>query len=84
MGTMSILERLKAEWNLYRSKSNLRFEAMQDQIAEFGRRLDKYDKPAHSHTKSDGKKGKRVNAKPVPILDRPEVMKASGVGQDPK
>ena len=91
MGTISILERLKAEWREYRLKSNVRFDAMQSQIEDFGKRLDKYDLPAHSQTipaekmpkgrKSSPRKGL---AKPIPILDRPAVMEAAGVGEDPR
>jgi hypothetical protein len=83
MGTTSLIERLKSEWKQYRSNSNLRFEAMQDQLEEFGSRLDKYDKPAQTQKKTTAKKD-RVNAKPVPVPERPEVMEASGAGVDPR
>lgn len=82
-GYQGTLDRLRREWTNWRSKANVRFDAMEHQLEEYGARLDKYDKPVHSRTVPKASKGKGP-AKPVPVPDRPAVMEASGVGEDPR
>jgi hypothetical protein len=80
-GNRGLFETLRREWANWRSKANVRFDAMERQLEEYGSRLDRYDKPVH--TRAQPNKGKAA-AKPIPIPSRPAVMEASGVGEDPR
>lgn len=81
-GTHTLFMRLRLEWEQWRSAQSLRFDEMQTQLEEFAVRLDKYDKPAQNQTVSA--KEAKGRAKPIPVPKRPEVMEASGVGEDPR
>ena len=80
-GVQTVIGRLRSEWSQWKSSQSVRFDAMQRQIEDFGDRLDKYDKPVQTPRKD---KPRRGPAKPIPVPDRPDVMEAAGVGEDPR
>jgi len=80
MAMIKTIESIKNNIELSKAQSRARFEDVQRQVDELRKRLDNLETPKQSHR--GGRGGPKRIATPVP--DRPAVMQAAGVGEDPR
>lgn len=89
MGTTKIINGIRREIALVSAQYRERLAEMQTRVEELEARLDRYDKPPDPPAPAASKRKKQrpeptKEKRPVPIPDRPEVMQAAEVGQDPR
>jgi hypothetical protein len=72
-----IINIMKADIRLWRAQTSERFESVQMELEAIKKRLDRLDKPVNTSPSSGRKKNR------VPTPDRPGVMAAAGIGEDP-
>lgn len=82
MGLTTVLEQIRNEIALTRAQFNQTLGEMESRLRELESRMDKYDLPVDT-AKSSVSKGKAM-ARPVPVPERPEIMKSANVGIDPR
>jgi len=77
-GISTIIAGIKGSVAQLRSDTNVKTGDLQKQVDELRVRLDKYDKPAaSSFRKAPASKKKSAKKRPVPVPEKPDVLKAA-------
>ena len=86
MSSSKIITSLRNEIALRESNTRDRIEDLQSQVEALAKRLEKYDTPPKGTKprKKDFARLERDARPPIPVPERPAVMKAADVGEDPR